>query len=478
MGHRDKISVLLEWCSAHGIKIDSRLRVVCDDENVSVRSTSEEIAPFSSVVQIPKDAVLSVKSSSVSSAVDASPVGHEAQLSLALALYIELAKGASSRWHGYLQSLPTQIVDIPILWQTEDYYMDPTDRKHALRWLRGTEAEKDLLARVDGLIRLDELHNYYHEVAEPIFDAYFQDSPTVKCSLHGFYHAYSLVSSRAFLVDAYHGLSMVPIADAFNHSQENHVHLESEYDVCPECGSLKECAHDDDPSPGSEDLEDHFEMVSNMHIPSHREVFNTYGETLSNAQLLLRYGFILDVNDNDQVLWDIEELLEDTPEHIIKAWRSIDIPTETWRDRFSESGLVHYYPGKPVFNIDSDGRVSHHVLLFYALLACVQLHFNCSFIVIADRLVEREGLDGQNFNSAVDRIIADIAASIIALCVKRQARLGDPTDEIDALDSKRMPLTHFAMLQVMSERSILESCRAGWSELSVSSQIRINESRK
>ena len=33
-------------------------------------------------------------------------------------------------------------------------------------------------------------------------------------SLCGFYRSFSLVSSRAFLVDAYHGLSMVPIADA------------------------------------------------------------------------------------------------------------------------------------------------------------------------------------------------------------------------------------------------------------------------
>lgn len=183
-------------------------------------------------------------------------------------------------------------------------------------------------------------------------------------------------------------------------------------------------------------------MVSNMHIPSHGEVFNTYGETLSNAQLLLRYGFILDVNENDQVLWDIEELLEDTPEHIIKAWHSIDIPTETWRDCFSESGLVHYHPGKPVFNIDCDGRVSHHVLLFYALLACVQLRCNFSLVDIADRLVECEGLDDQSFNSAVDRIIAHIAASIIALCVKRQARLGDPTDEIDALDVRHLNSFH------------------------------------
>ncbi len=49
------------------------------------------------VVQIPKDAVLSVKLSSVSSAIVASPVGHEAQLSLALALYIELYVTSSTR---------------------------------------------------------------------------------------------------------------------------------------------------------------------------------------------------------------------------------------------------------------------------------------------------------------------------------------------------------------------------------------------
>ncbi|KAG7448678.1 SET domain-containing protein [Guyanagaster necrorhizus] len=462
MGHPDKISVLLEWCSSHGIKIDLRLRVVCHDENISVRSNGEEIAPFSSVVHIPKDAVLSVKSSSVSSVVVASPVGHEAQLSLALALYVELVKGESSRWHGYLQSLPTQIVDIPILWQTEDHSMDSTDRRDALRWLKGTEVERDLLACVDSLTRLDELRHYYCEVVETIFNAYFQDSPTAKCSLHGFYHAYSLVSSRAFLIDAYHGLSMVPIADAFNHSQENHVHLESEYDVCPECGSLKECPHDDEPSLAPENLEDHFEMVSNTLIPSHGEVFNTYGETLSNAQLLLRYGFILDVNDNDQVIWGIDELLEDAPEHITDAWRSIDIPTETWQDRFSGSELVRHHSGKPVFCVDCDGRVSHHVWLFYALLACVHLRYDYSLVVIADRLVEREGLDDQSFTSTVDRVIADIAASIIALCMKRQAQLGDPTNEIDALDLKRMPLTRSAMLQVMSERSILESCRAGW----------------
>jgi hypothetical protein len=62
--------------------------------------------------------------------------------------------------------------------------------------------------------------------------------------VEGFLRAYSFMSSRAFVVDAYHGLSMVPIADAlvffrllvpnnfskqcafctFNHVNENHAH--------------------------------------------------------------------------------------------------------------------------------------------------------------------------------------------------------------------------------------------------------------
>ena len=81
----------------------------------------------------------------------------------------------------------------------------------------------------------DEILDYYHSVASHLLSA--------SCTISHFLRAYSLVSSRAFMVDAYHGLSMVPIADAwvlpvshltrcltrplrFNHVTENHVHLE------------------------------------------------------------------------------------------------------------------------------------------------------------------------------------------------------------------------------------------------------------
>ena len=60
---------------------------------------------------------------------------------------------------------------------------------------------------------------YYHQVAAPLLldhlDLWRGPMSNREPSLCGFYRSFSLVSSRAFLVDAYHGLSMVPIADAF-----------------------------------------------------------------------------------------------------------------------------------------------------------------------------------------------------------------------------------------------------------------------
>lgn len=60
--------------------------------------------------------------------------------------------------------------------------------------------------------------NYYFDFAEPLLLRYFGQHDHIlnsKPNLRGFYRAYSLVSSRAFLVDSYHGLSMVPVADVF-----------------------------------------------------------------------------------------------------------------------------------------------------------------------------------------------------------------------------------------------------------------------
>ena len=84
----------------------------------------------------------------------------------------------------------------------------------------------------------EEVRQYYHDVVEPTFHAastnpglehgpLFSNRPgkpgdstadtnprVYGVTFPGFCHAYSLVSTRAFWVDAYHGLAMVPIADA------------------------------------------------------------------------------------------------------------------------------------------------------------------------------------------------------------------------------------------------------------------------
>lgn len=87
--------------------------------------------------------------------------------------------------------------------------------------------------------------------------------------------------------------------------------------MCISCGSLSECPHDvgtrEDVSvsaPGADtaDAENTCEMVTNAAVAPGEEVFNTYGARLTNAELLVRYGFVLDGNDNDILTWTTEEI--------------------------------------------------------------------------------------------------------------------------------------------------------------------------
>lgn len=50
------------------------------------------------------------------------------------------------------------------------------------------------------------------------------------------------------------------------------------------------------------------EMVTNDVVYPFSEIYNTYGDELTNAQLLIRYGFLLDNNENDTIAWDKNEV--------------------------------------------------------------------------------------------------------------------------------------------------------------------------
>jgi hypothetical protein len=62
------------------------------------------------------------------------------------------------------------------------------------------------------------------------------------------------------------------------------------------------------------------DIVSNLPIPPDSEVFNTYGERLTNAQLLSRYGFALDGNENDIITFEVDDL----------PGMHYDCPASTW----------------------------------------------------------------------------------------------------------------------------------------------------
>jgi len=100
--------------------------------------------------------------------------------------------------------------------------------------------------------------------------------------------------------------------------------------VCPVCGSLFECPHDDEAvgeklsqrnmpefemhrkeiqsSVKEHHADDTCDMVANALISPFSEIYNTYGEDLTNAQLLVRYGFLLDHNENDIISWNKSDL--------------------------------------------------------------------------------------------------------------------------------------------------------------------------
>ncbi|KAJ7214005.1 SET domain-containing protein, partial [Mycena pura] len=441
------------------------------------------------------------------------PYGRGAQLSLALALSGELASGAASPWSPYLQSLPREIQGIPLFWNGGARNgSQHTQNGSPIEWLNGTEAAKILFDSGDSQTSLvSEIDEYYEQFAQPVFSRAFASSPEKIPSLHEFYHAFALVSSRSFLVDAYQGLCMVPIADAFNHAQENHVHLESDFDVCPECGSLQRCLHDDtlqQPVPRSVnpdnayDSDNFYEMVSNVAIPPNVEIFNTYGETLSNAQLLVQYGFILDVNENDCLTWTSTELAQFSENYLSASgtswrWNTIgglsqfnallgSLTSLPW-DSISHSEMVHLDRVQP-FSLNGDASVSHGLWLYFALLLCLMTtpldhHSTNAVVSFLEDLFQRQlafeqlltgeqtpppVLDDDNIGAAPFSVILELAGLLALLCRTRAARTGkagvqtaELGDMLDRLPNDMTP-TRMVLSLALTERSLLDSCVSAW----------------
>ncbi|KIJ55387.1 hypothetical protein M422DRAFT_41370 [Sphaerobolus stellatus SS14] len=398
---------------------DRRLEIRVDPEDGAWSiwtKSNAHVEIGETLVRIPKGSVFSRKTCSYARELDAyferdrnqnAGVGVDDQddatpsLQLALAFLIEENFEPLSPWHAYFQSLPTQTAQIAVFWGTTG----DQDGIEARSWLRGTEAGKILDPphnNKPGLLAChfsykDRINEFYNRVVEPVLER-LGGVPTAGPSpLQRFHRAYSLVSSRAFIVDAYFGLSLVPVADIFNHVENNHVHLESDYHVCPLCGSLEECEHDLDPKSTmsahiGDNAPDTCEMVANASIGPGEEIYNTYESGLTNARLLCHYGFALEGNEHDVVKWTAEEVIEGLtakPERILELWGQI-LAQWPGNEDWDESQLV-FSPERDdgpegcgeslgsqhrlerVLELNADGQISHQLWLLVFVLALDQV---------------------------------------------------------------------------------------------------------
>lgn len=450
-----RLEALRSWLVANDVHLSSKLAIRAVPSDADDESASKDgiinygiyaLQPISEneILSVtPRRAILSKNTCSIAEepafldfcdkVTIATPVQAGVRI-LVTVLAHEIQLGNESKWYGYIQSMPQsyQELGLPMFWDDEE----------ALLWLDGTDVlpymQHQLCTKVrslsasahlcqDLLVSQAQVETFYKDLVVPLFNE--QVSSIVEYAT--FKLAFSLVLSRAFYVDNYHGLSMVPLADIFNHHYEPHAILQSEDIVCPSCGSRTECEHDaaeaveviqptTKPSQHRDLLQstsrlslqhvddldaDAVEMIATTNIDKGEEVYNTYGK-LDNAALLANYGFMLEANEDDKVRWfSVESVLDQAGLAGIKNERAIEdrwktaVKSERWHQvidaRITEENIsdAHLKAPHDLLYIDADGSISSYLWLL--LTIAVEKHqqtekqYNTSLDELCTATVER-----------------------------------------------------------------------------------------
>lgn len=260
------------------------------------------------IFSIPKSCILSIRTCAISNLLEISEI--DGMLGICLAYLYERSLGASSPWHPYIAICPK---DVPIskLWSKEEQLI-----------LKGSE-----VAMVGGITLSDFKDMYKSEVLRFLRRNTSELRSFSQLDFAEFCHGMSVVGSRAFEIDVYHGLAMCPFADMLDHGTSEHVHFHTNYDVCPDCGESYGCEHEtsdsepaaeenirghtnhdrediglsDDSSETSSSLDDDLcEFLVCRSPRANEQIMNTYGNC-GNDVLLARYGFALLDNPHDRI---------------------------------------------------------------------------------------------------------------------------------------------------------------------------------
>ncbi|WWC61066.1 uncharacterized protein I303_103644 [Kwoniella dejecticola CBS 10117] len=319
-------AILQEWLDRQGIIRDAHLEIAEMDDGQSWRLvTRRDMYLGELVCAIPKTSILSHRTSALrplpsdNSSGPSNLNGHTI-LHLSLCLLHEFRLGEESPFYGYLQSLPRETIPLPVFWNVPE--IGGEDGKSARRWLEGTEAERELRIRDRDGLSLIDIQAFYQTYSSHLPPTSTHPAPS---SILSFYYCFSLVSTRAFMIDIYHLIALCPFADILNHSSIHaNTSLSSDDFVCHSCGSLKTCKHDITDSQGiayrlhhlarrdinriEEDIDTIELRVESPIVQSGKEVWNSYGDAIGDGKLLVEWGFISQEFAGEGLIWELDDL--------------------------------------------------------------------------------------------------------------------------------------------------------------------------
>ncbi|EEF44538.1 N-lysine methyltransferase setd6 isoform X2 [Ricinus communis] len=435
----------ISWCSDALELIDAP-----DQDGIFVKAL-RALKEGEVVASIPKAACLTSRTSGARHIIEAT--SFTGCLGLSFALMYEISLGHLSPWASYLHLLPDSEC-LPLVWTLDevDYF------------LSGTELHK--IVKEDKALIYDD----WKECILPLVDVHHLNPQYF--GAHQYFAARTLIASRSFQIDDYHGIGMVPLADLFNHKT-------GAEDVHFTCGSSD--SDSDDNSNGNHSFTENtvdevpsddreiLEMIMVKDVKSGAEVFNTYGSA-GNAGLLHRYGFTEPDNPYDIVNIDLD---------LVFKWSSSLFSDRYTRARLSlwrklgYSGCVSENAEYFEISFDGDPQVDLLILLYVMLLA--EDDYCKMDIAVSTANNHKESISttlsekgyitldkGSEINK--DLLLTEsVCSALFWLADKRESLYGLSSikDDIEALEKcseKDRKLYHALMLRV-SERRILEKLR-------------------
>ncbi|CAN1787577.1 Ribosomal lysine N-methyltransferase 3 [Linum perenne] len=480
-----RLRAFVRWMKSQGFQWSDAMEFVGSSEDeggVSVKAV-RDLNEGEVVATIPKAACLTVKNSEACDLIESAGLG--GCLGLSVALMYERSLGESSPWAGYLQLLP-ESESVPLLWT-----LDEIDR-----FLQGTELHKmaslcicrQAVKEDKGLVFED-----WEENILPLVQQLPSNVDAKDFEVDQYFAAKSLVSSRAFEIDDYHGHGMVPLADLFNHKTgAEDVHFtHSEYDddegdnsnssdLSDENGGEEEPSSDlesssEEPSSIVESSSingDHptvLEMIMVKDVKRGAEIFNTYG-LVGNAALLHRYGFTELDNAFDIVNIELEVVLQ---------WSS-----SLFTDRYSRARLSLWrnlgYSGcvsgeTEYFEISNDGEPQTELLiLLYIMLLPEETYLKLDFLVSTTTKKEETVsmflsagcsiTKGESSEISRDLLLMEsVCDALLWLADKRDGLYGLKymKDDVEALErsSAKEGKVYYSLVLRVCERRIIEKLR-------------------